>query len=82
MVLEVRTPESEVFSGEVSGVKLPGTEGEFEVLTGHAPMITTLAKGDMRITTQSGQKHFEIAGGLIEVMRDKVVILVEGSEEK
>jgi F-type H+-transporting ATPase subunit epsilon len=82
MQLEVRTPEVNLFTGEVKGVKLPGTAGQFEVLDDHAPMIASLDEGDMRITTDKGQKHYTIAGGLIEVMRDKVVVIIEGGEEK
>ena len=50
MLLDILTPEKLLFEGEVKSIKLPGTNGEFEILNNHAPIISTLSKGDIYIT--------------------------------
>ena len=49
MILEIITPEKQIFNGEVTSVKFPGTNGEFEILNNHAPIISTLEKGEIRV---------------------------------
>lgn len=76
MFLEIITPEQTVFSGEVSLIKVPGTKGSFEVLNNHAPIISTLDKGDIKIITSGDEeKHFSIEGGVIEVRDNKIIVL-------
>ncbi len=78
MTLDILTPEQSVFSGEITLVKVPGTNGSFEVLENHAPIISSLDKGALKIIPKSGQEiHYEIEGGVIEVSHNKVIILVE-----
>jgi F-type H+-transporting ATPase subunit epsilon len=79
MTLEILTPEKCLFEGEVSSVNVPGTEGGFEILNNHAPIIATLmTKGEVRLV-QPGQKEMTIAikGGVVEVLRNHIVILTE-----
>jgi len=79
MTLEILTPEKSLFEGEVTSVKVPGTEGGFEILNNHAPIIATLMpKGEVRIV-QPGQKEqvFPVKGGVVEVLRNHIVILTE-----
>lgn len=70
------SPEKTLFQGEAQGVKLPGTQGRFEVLDGHAPIISTLAAGTVECV---GGEPFEIAvtGGFVEVARNEVSVCVE-----
>lgn len=76
MFLEIITPEQTVFSGEISLIKVPGTKGSFEVLNNHAPIISTLDKGDIKIITSGDEeKHFSIVGGVIEVRDNKIIVL-------
>ncbi|WP_423126388.1 ATP synthase F1 subunit epsilon [Gaoshiqia sp. Z1-71] len=78
MYLEIITPVKKVFSGEVKLVQLPGTKGSFEILTNHAPIISTLEKGRIKIVDQGDQVSFiEIAGGVVESKSNKISILAE-----
>ncbi len=78
MYLEIITPEEKVFSGEIKLIRVPGTKGSFEILQNHAPIISTLEKGDIKVISSSGkEEHFEINGGLIEVSDNKIIVLGE-----
>lgn len=77
MILEVLTPDKKVFSGEVSSVTVPGAKGSFEVLNNHAPIISTLEKGSVKIKAKEGIQELTISGGVIEVLSNKVVVLAE-----
>ena len=68
MLLELITPEKKVFQGEVNSVQLPGTNGKFEVLNNHAPIISTLTKGHVRVIDRNNKTEFyKINGGVIEM---------------
>ncbi len=75
MILEIISPEKKLFSGEASSVTVPGSSGMFQVLTNHAPIISTLKKGTVKVETAEGEKNFEINGGVVEVLNNKVVVL-------
>mgnify|MGYP002777432755 CR=1 FL=1 len=77
MFLEIITPDAKVFEGEVEAVKVPGTKGEFEVLNNHAAIVSALGKGEVRVTEKGGRQFFTIDSGIIEVLKNKVVILAE-----
>jgi F-type H+-transporting ATPase subunit epsilon len=77
MYLEILTPDQKVFSGDITSVQVPGTAGRFEVLINHAPIISTLEKGDVTIRLAKEEKIFTIDGGVVEVLHDKVVVLAE-----
>ena len=78
MILEIITPEKQVFTGEVTSVKFPGIAGEFEILNNHAPIISTLGKGDIRIiTTDNKTENFDINGGVIEMQNNKIIVLAD-----
>ncbi|HSZ26403.1 MAG TPA: ATP synthase F1 subunit epsilon [Cytophagaceae bacterium] len=80
MTLDILTPELKVFSGEVYAVNLPGTEGGFEVLEKHAPLVSNLSKGYVTIRKTAKDKDeekFLIEGGIIEVLNNKVVVLAD-----
>ena len=78
MHLEITTPDKEIFAGEVSLVQLPGIDGSFEILENHAPLISVLKKGRIKIIDASKKtEFFEINGGVIEVLKNKVLVLAE-----
>jgi len=82
MTLEILTPERKIFSGEVYGVQLPGISGLFEVLDKHAPMVSALKAGKLKILTdKSSTVLYNIQSGFAEILNNKATVLVEGAEE-
>lgn len=78
MYLEIITPDKKIFSGEVTLVQVPGSKGTFTILKNHAPIISTLEKGSIRVEDASGKEYvFNVGGGVIENSANKVIILVE-----
>jgi F-type H+-transporting ATPase subunit epsilon len=76
--LELVSPEKELASRMVRGVAIPGLEGEFEVLPGHAPVLSILRPGVLAITEISGKPtKFFVRGGYVEVANDEVIVLAE-----
>lgn len=81
--LEVVTPENIVVSEEAQIVASPGSLGEFGVLSGHTPFLTTLKTGIIRYTDASGNEHYVFAsGGFAEALPDKVTVLAESAEKR
>lgn len=81
MNLEILTPEKKLFSGEVYGVQMPGISGSFEVLEKHAPLVSALKAGRVKVLKDK-QNHlalFDIQGGFVEVINNRVTVLVEGA---
>lgn len=82
MILEILTPEKKLFSGSVYGVQLPGIDGLFEILDKHAPMVSALVKGKMKILKdKNASSTFQIQSGFVEVLNNRVTVLVEGAQE-
>lgn len=82
MTLEILTPEKKLYSGEVYGVQLPGISGSFEVLDKHAPLVSALGKGKMKILKDKNSfEHYLIQGGFVEVLNNKATVLVEGATQ-
>lgn len=75
MIVEVITPDKVLFCGEAVSVRLPGSGGSFEALANHAPLISSLDKGTVVVKTTSGEEIFEVSGGLVEILNNKVVVL-------
>jgi len=83
MNLTVLTPEKKFYHGEIKGVIVPGTKGEFKVLENHAPIISSLAEGRVQIIETSGSvREFRISTGFIEVINNEVALLVNGLREE
>jgi len=80
LLLEIVTPERQVFSEEVDSVVCPGIEGELGVLPHHAPLLTTLSVGELRIRRGGEEEFFAIAGGFLQVRPDKVVVMAETAD--
>ncbi|HLO79454.1 MAG TPA: ATP synthase F1 subunit epsilon [Chitinophagaceae bacterium] len=82
MELEILTPEKKLFSGNVYGIQLPGISGSFEVLEKHAPMVSALGAGNLKVLndkTGTNNTNYKISGGFMEVINNRVVVLVEGA---
>ena len=78
MFLEVITPERKLYSGEIKMVKVPGEKGSFEILSRHAPIISMLIKGEIKIIDASEKTTLlEIKGGILESKDDKIIVLAE-----
>ena len=82
MNLEILTPEKKLYSGDVYGIQMPGVSGSFEVLEKHAPLIGALKAGRLKVIRdkQNHYTFFDIQGGFVEVLNNKVTVLVEGGE--
>ncbi|HEU5365230.1 MAG TPA: ATP synthase F1 subunit epsilon [Hanamia sp.] len=82
MNLEILTPDKKIFSGDVYGVQLPGIGGIFEVLDKHAPIVSALKAGKLKILKDKNSTTlYTIQGGFVEVMNNKATVLVEGVKE-
>jgi len=82
VILSVLTPGKEVYHGEITSVKVPGITGQFEILKGHAAIVSALGEGSVRILTFKGETiNYTIEKGFIEVLNDDVALLVQGLTE-
>jgi F-type H+-transporting ATPase subunit epsilon len=82
MELEILTPVKKLFSDTVYGVQLPGIGGSFEVLDKHAPLVSALKAGNLKVLKDKSMKNvssFTIQSGFMEVLNNKVTVLVEGA---
>jgi F-type H+-transporting ATPase subunit epsilon len=89
MQLEIVSPEKTIFCGEAKSVYLPGSEGYFQVLNNHAPIVSTLKKGEILIDGvdnelesdvldfSTGRASLEIKSGVVEMKKNKLIILVD-----
>lgn len=78
MRLEIITPSSTLYSGDVALVQLPGIDGLFEILKSHAPLVSALKEGRVKVVDDQNQEQFfDIRGGVVEVSHDKVLVLAE-----
>jgi F-type H+-transporting ATPase subunit epsilon len=78
MIVEIITPETTLFEGEASFVYLPGSDGGLGILNNHAPLISSLKKGTVRVKDNGGKEvKFDVKGGTVEVFNNKVIVLAE-----
>jgi len=78
MYLEIVTPDKKVFAGEIELIKLPGSKGSFEILNNHAPIISTLEKGPIKVIDSAGKEHnFNVNRGVVECVDNNVIVLVD-----
>jgi len=78
MTVDIISPDAKIFSGEAKYVGVPGLDGSLGILNNHAPLITTLAKGQVLVRKEDGsEEKFPVNGGVLEVLKNKVIILAE-----
>ena len=77
MQVDIITPDEKLFSGESTSVVVPGSDGSLGILNNHAPLISALSKGVIKLQTAEGEKSFNVSSGVIEVLKNKVIILAE-----
>ncbi|MEE1271868.1 MAG: ATP synthase F1 subunit epsilon [Bacteroidales bacterium] len=78
MKLSIVSPEETLYEGDVKSVKMQGIDGKFQVLNDHAPLISALSKGEIKIEEESGeQKSFAINSGLVELAKNEIHILAQ-----
>lgn len=77
MHLTIITPDSQVFDGEVESATFPGSEGSFQVLNNHAPLVSSLGKGKIVYRGISGENSVMVEGGVVEVLKNNVTVLAE-----
>ena len=78
MTIEIVTPDTTIFTGEINLAQLPGLDGSFEIMNNHAPLISVLKKGKIKVVDrQNLLQYFEVKGGVVEVQRNKILVLAE-----
>jgi F-type H+-transporting ATPase subunit epsilon len=76
MQLDILTPDKALFSGQITSIILPGSKGQFEILNNHAAIVSSLEKGTIKVKTADGRAEmFEVNGGVVEAMDNKIVVL-------
>jgi len=80
LLLEIVTPERLAYSDTVDAVNLPGIEGELGVLPHHAPLVSMLGVGELRIRKGGAEESFAIVGGFLQVRPDRVVVMAETAD--
>ena len=78
--LEIRTPEQLIYEGNVTNISAPGVEGNFQILAGHIPFLTALEVGEIRVRESETPQLMATSGGIFEVLRTGVTVLVETAE--
>ncbi len=78
MHLEIITPDKKIFEGEVTLATFPGADGSFQVLNNHAPLISLLKDGVLEYKAKDTTHQIKITGGVVEVLKNKVVVLADG----
>ena len=80
MTFEILTPEKKFFSGEAESILMPGADGKFEILKDHAPLISSLKEGEIRIRQNGKDTLVKIKSGFVEVLNNKINVMVEGAK--
>ncbi|WP_075603313.1 ATP synthase F1 subunit epsilon [Saccharicrinis aurantiacus] len=81
--LEIITPEKIIYSNDVGLVQLPGINGSFTVLKNHAPIVSNLEKGTIRVIGKNGKEHFfECTSGIFECRNNKATIIMDAILKK
>lgn len=77
MELEIVTPDRTIFKGEADLVQLPGIDGFFEILNNHAPLISVLKSGIIKVKKNKEEDFYEVKAGVVEVLNNRVLVLAE-----
>ena len=76
MDVQIITPDKSLFQGQADLITVPGTSGSIGILNHHAPLVSSLKKGEIKIVLNEKEEFFKIEGGVIEVSQNKVIVLV------
>ena len=76
MDVQIVTPDKSLYDGQADLITVPGTSGSIGILNHHAPLVSSLKKGEIKIVLNQKEKFFKIEGGVVEVSKNKVTILV------
>ncbi len=76
MDVQIITPDKSLYQGQADLVTVPGTSGSIGILNHHAPLVSSLKKGEIKIVLNEKEEFFKIEGGVIEVSQNKVIVLV------
>ena len=79
--LEIITPEKPIFKDSIESVTIPGTQGNFQVLKDHAPLISSFEIGVVKVKTASVETYYVTAGGTVEVNQNRVLVLADSIEK-
>lgn len=78
MKLEILTPDKRIYKGDVVSVSVPGTKGAFTILHNHAPIISTLSRGQIKIIPERSKAEiYNIEGGIVEVKKNNIIVLAD-----
>jgi F-type H+-transporting ATPase subunit epsilon len=78
MFLEIITPEKKIFEGKINRIRLPGSKGSFEILKSHAPIVSTLERGEIRVIDDKNKVHtWKVNSGIVENKADKIIVLLD-----
>ena len=75
--VSVISPEASLYEGDATSVVAPAFDGEMGILTGHAPLMTLLGKGELRVEGGAGSRRFAIEGGFLQIVNDQVRVVTE-----
>ena len=75
MEVQIITPDKTIFSGSADSVVVPGSDGHIGILDNHAPLVSSMKKGQVKIRSGNEDQFFEIEGGVVEVLKNKVIVL-------
>lgn len=75
MQVDILTPDQSLYTGEATVVTIPGINGSFQIMNNHAPIISAMGKGKVVVDGTEGKKEFAVNGGIVEVLKNKIVIL-------
>lgn len=79
MNITILTPDAEIFQGTINSVRVPGASGQFEILNNHAPIVSALEEGEVRLIKADGNNMiFNIQKGFVEVLNNEISLLVQG----
>ena len=81
MKTEILTPDAHVYEGDADVLTLPGVDGSFQILNGHAPMIAILQRGTITVKAGGKEQHFHTGGGVAEITANRVSVLAEGAAQ-
>ena len=78
--VSVISPEAALYEGEANAVVAPAFDGDIGILTGHAPLMTLLGKGELRVDAIGGKRRFEVDGGFLQILENHVRVVTESGK--